>query len=63
MKCSMPGFPVHHRLPEFAQTHVHWIGDAYTWINYLKFYNILQAYFRILSTSDDFDVLLKSIYE
>ena len=22
------GFPVHHQLPEFAQSHVHWIGDA-----------------------------------
>ena len=21
--CSMPGFPVHHQLPEPAQTHVH----------------------------------------
>ena len=25
---SMPGFPVLHYLPEFAQTHVHWVGDA-----------------------------------
>ena len=24
----MPGFPVLHHLPEFTQTHVHWIGDA-----------------------------------
>ena len=24
----MPGFPVLHCLPEFGQTHVHWIGDA-----------------------------------
>ena len=24
----MPGFPVLHCLPEFAQTHVHWVGDA-----------------------------------
>ena len=23
MDCSMPGFSVHHQLPEFAQTHVH----------------------------------------
>ena len=23
-----PGFPVHHQLPELAQTHVHWVGDA-----------------------------------
>ena len=28
MDCSMPGFPVLHYLPEFAQTHVHWVGDA-----------------------------------
>ena len=28
MDCSMPGFPVHHQLPEPAQTHVHHIGDA-----------------------------------
>ena len=28
MDCSMPGFPVHHQLPEFTQTHVHWVSDA-----------------------------------
>ena len=28
MDCSMPGFPVLHHLPEFAQTHVHCVGDA-----------------------------------
>ena len=28
MDCSTPGFPVLHYLLEFAQTHVHWIGDA-----------------------------------
>ena len=26
--CSSPDFPVHHHLLEFAQTHVHWVGDA-----------------------------------
>ena len=26
--CSTPGFPVLHRLPELAQTHVFWVGDA-----------------------------------
>ena len=26
--CSMPGFPVHHQLPEFTQTHVYWVHDA-----------------------------------
>ena len=28
MDCSTPGLPVHHQLPEFPQTHVHWVGDA-----------------------------------
>ena len=28
MDCSTPGSPVLHHLPEFAQTHVHWVGDA-----------------------------------
>ena len=28
MDCSTLGFPVHHQLLEFAQTHVHWVGDA-----------------------------------
>ena len=28
MDCSTPGFPVLHYLPKFAQTHVHWVGDA-----------------------------------
>ena len=26
--CSTPGFPVHHQLPELAQTHVLWVSDA-----------------------------------
>ena len=28
MDCSRPGLPVHHQLPEFTQTHVHWVSDA-----------------------------------
>ena len=28
MDCSMLGFPVHHQLLEFAQSHVHWVSDA-----------------------------------
>ena len=28
MDCSMPGFLVHHQLPELAQTHVHRVSDA-----------------------------------
>ena len=26
--CSTPGLRVHHHLPEFTQTHVHWVKDA-----------------------------------
>ena len=29
MDCSTPGFPVHHQFPELAQTHVHWVSDAF----------------------------------
>ena len=28
MDCSTPGLLVHHQLPEFTQTHVHWVSDA-----------------------------------
>ena len=28
MDCSMPVFPVHHQLPELAQTHVQRVGDT-----------------------------------
>ena len=28
MDCSMPGLPVHQQLPEFTQTHVHWVGGT-----------------------------------
>ena len=28
MDCITPGFPVYHQLPELAQIHVHWVGDA-----------------------------------
>ena len=26
--CSMPGFPVYYQLPELAQNHTYWVGDA-----------------------------------
>ena len=28
MDCSTPGLSVHYQLPEFTQTHVHWVSDA-----------------------------------
>ena len=29
MDCTTPGPTVHHQLPEFTQTHVHQVGDAF----------------------------------
>ena len=31
MYCSTPVLPVLHYVPEFSQTHVHWVGDATQW--------------------------------
>ena len=28
MDHSIPGLPVHHRLAEFTQTYIHWVGDT-----------------------------------
>ena len=28
MDCSKPSLPVQHQLPEFTQTHAHWVDDA-----------------------------------
>ena len=28
MNRSTPGLPVYHQIPEFTQTHVHWVSDA-----------------------------------
>ena len=37
MDCSMPGFPVHHQLLELTQTHVHWVSDAISRSEKVKF--------------------------
>ena len=37
MHCSTPGFPALHYLLEFAQIHVHWVGDANHLILYCPF--------------------------
>ena len=31
MECRMPGVAVHHRFPEFTQTHVYQVNDAIQW--------------------------------
>ena len=45
MDCSMPGFPGLHCLPESAQTHVHWVGDAIQWPHpVIPFCSCLQSF-------------------
>ena len=39
MDCSMPGFPVHHQHPEFAQIHVHQVSDAIQLSHPLSFHS------------------------
>ena len=36
MDCSTPGLPVHHQLPELAQTHIHWVCNAIQSSHYLS---------------------------
>ena len=45
MGCSMPGFPVHHQLPELTQTHVYHVGDT-----------IIQPSHLLLSPSPAFNL-------
>ena len=45
MECSTPGFPVHHRLLELTETHVHRVGDAIQPIHPLvPFSSCLQSF-------------------
>ena len=46
MHCSTPGLPVHHQLPEFTQTHVHWVGDTHATISssVIPFSSCLQSF-------------------
>ena len=41
MGYSMPGLPVHHQLPAFIQTHVHWVDD------------VIQPYHPVISFSSN----------
>ena len=44
MDCTMPGFPVHHKLPELTQTHVHWVSDAIRPFSVIPFSSHLQSF-------------------
>ena len=53
MDCDMSGFPVSHYIPEFAQTHVHWVNDAIQpshpqtphlhWLTYFDSFTLSQS--------------------
>ena len=49
--CSMPGFPVLHHLPEFAQTLVHWVSDAiqssHPLLSFSPALNLSQLHFHV----------------
>ena len=49
--CSMPGFPVFHYLPEFAQAHVHLVIDA------IKPYHLCHSLFLLTSVFPSIRVL------
>ena len=44
MDCSTPGLPVHHQLPEFTQTYVHWVSDAIQPSHPIPFSSCLQSF-------------------
>jgi len=45
MDCSTPGFPVHHQLPELAQTHIHQVSDSIQQFNLLSSLLLLPSIF------------------
>ena len=46
MDCNMPGFPVHHQLPELAQIHIHQVGWCHPTISssVVPFSSCLQSF-------------------
>ena len=46
MDCSTPGFPVHHQLPEFSQTHAHWVWWCHITISFsvIPFSSYLKSF-------------------
>ena len=51
--CSTSGFPVHHQLPEVAQTHVHQVGDAIQTFNALSSPLLPSIFPRITAFSSE----------
>ena len=62
---STPGLPVHHQLPEFTQTHVHWVGDAIQLSNPLSSLLLLPSIFssiRVFSNESALQFVVRSSY-
>ena len=55
--CSIPGFPVHHQLPEFTQTHVHWVNDAIHHLILCRPFLLLPSIFPSIRVFSDESVL------
>ena len=60
MDCSTPGFPVLHYLPEFAQTHVRWVGDAIVFLLCLFVYHLFPLKLSFLRGRIFSDLLTKA---
>ena len=54
MNHSMPGFPVLHYLLEFAQIHVHWVGDAIQPSHPLSFPSLLPSIFSKVFSNESY---------
>ena len=62
--CTPPGFPLLHHLPEFSQTHVHWVDDAITLSPFLMTPFFLPSIFpsiRVFSNKLALDIRWQSI--
>ena len=63
--CSTPGFPVHHQLPELAQTHVHWVSDTIQPSHSLSPPSLLPSIFpsiRVFSNNSYFALLSRCLW-
>ena len=59
MDCSPPGFSVLHYLPEFAQTHVHWVSDAIHLIHCYPLLLLLSIFPSIRVFSNELALLIR----
>ena len=58
MDFSMPGFSVHHLLPELTQSHVHWVSDVIQPSHPLPFHFLLPSIFPSIRVFSNESILL-----